>query len=38
LLACVYLANNSPVNGGEVDIMEWYGNGSWAPELPSTQN
>ena len=26
-----YLANNSPVNGGEVDIMEWYGNGSWAP-------
>ena len=26
-----YLANNSPVNGGEVDIIEWYGNGSWAP-------
>jgi Glycosyl hydrolases family 16 len=26
-----YLANNNPVNGGEVDIMEWYGNGSWAP-------
>ena len=26
-----YLANNSPVNGGEVDIMEWYGNGHWAP-------
>jgi hypothetical protein len=26
-----YLANNSPNNGGEVDIMEWYGNGSWAP-------
>jgi hypothetical protein len=26
-----YLANNDPVNGGEVDIMEWYGNGSWAP-------
>ena len=25
-----YLANNSPVNGGEVDIMEWYGNGHWA--------
>ncbi|MCV7227551.1 glycoside hydrolase family 16 protein [Mycolicibacterium komossense] len=25
-----YLANNSPVNGGEVDIMEWYGNGKWA--------
>ncbi|MGZ5393706.1 MAG: glycoside hydrolase family 16 protein [Mycobacterium sp.] len=26
-----YLANNSPDNGGEVDIIEWYGNGSWAP-------
>jgi hypothetical protein len=26
-----YLANNNPVNGGEVDIIEWYGNGSWAP-------
>jgi len=26
-----YLANNNPDNGGEVDIMEWYGNGSWAP-------
>jgi hypothetical protein len=26
-----YLANNDPVTGGEVDIMEWYGNGSWAP-------
>ncbi len=26
-----YLANNSPNNGGEVDIIEWYGNGSWAP-------
>ena len=25
-----YLANNSPVNGGEVDVMEWYGNGNWA--------
>src|SRR6478736_5529101 len=25
-----YLANNSPDNGGEVDIMEWYGNGHWA--------
>src|SRR5215217_6654681 len=25
-----YMANNSPVNGGEVDIMEWYGNGHWA--------
>ena len=25
-----YLANNSPVNGGEVDVMEWYGNGHWA--------
>ena len=22
-----YLANNSPDNGGEVDLMEWYGNG-----------
>jgi hypothetical protein len=26
-----YLSNDNPVNGGEVDIMEWYGNGSWAP-------
>jgi Glycosyl hydrolases family 16 len=26
-----YLANSDPVVGGEVDIMEWYGNGSWAP-------
>jgi hypothetical protein len=26
-----YMANNNPVNGGEVDVMEWYGNGSWAP-------
>jgi len=25
-----YMANNSPVNGGEVDVMEWYGNGHWA--------
>ncbi len=25
-----YLSNNSPVNGGEVDVMEWYGNGNWA--------
>ena len=25
-----YMANNSPVNGGEVDLMEWYGNGHWA--------
>jgi beta-glucanase (GH16 family) len=25
-----YLANNNPVNGGEVDLMEWYGNGHWA--------
>jgi hypothetical protein len=25
-----YTANNSPVNGGEVDVMEWYGNGHWA--------
>ncbi|CAN5669357.1 glycoside hydrolase family 16 protein [soil metagenome] len=25
-----YMANNSPVNGGEVDVMEWYGNGKWA--------
>ena len=24
------MANNSPVNGGEVDLMEWYGNGHWA--------
>ena len=26
-----YLSNESPVNGGEVDVMEWYGNGKWAP-------
>jgi hypothetical protein len=26
-----YLSNDNPVNGGEVDIMEWYGNGKWAP-------
>lgn len=26
-----YLSNDNPVNGGEVDVMEWYGNGSWAP-------
>jgi beta-glucanase (GH16 family) len=26
-----YLANNDPTIGGEVDIMEWYGNGKWAP-------
>lgn len=25
-----YLANNDPEHGGEVDIMEWYGNGQWA--------
>ena len=25
-----YLANNDPTIGGEVDIMEWYGNGHWA--------
>jgi len=25
-----YLANNNPQNGGEVDLMEWYGNGHWA--------
>ena len=25
-----YMANNSPDNGGEVDLMEWYGNGHWA--------
>jgi Glycosyl hydrolases family 16 len=25
-----YLANNNPVSGGEVDLMEWYGNGHWA--------
>ncbi|MDX1873167.1 family 16 glycosylhydrolase [Mycolicibacterium sp. 120266] len=25
-----YLANNDPTIGGEVDIMEWYGNGKWA--------
>ena len=31
-----YLANNSPVNGGEVDIMEWYGNGHWAAGRPCT--
>ena len=24
------MANNNPVNGGEVDLMEWYGNGNWA--------
>ncbi len=33
-----YLANNSPVNGGEVDLIEWYGNGSWARERPSTRS
>lgn len=26
-----YLSNESPVNGGEVDVMEWYGNGKWGP-------
>lgn len=25
-----YLANNDPATGGEVDILEWYGNGKWA--------
>jgi beta-glucanase (GH16 family) len=25
-----YLANNDPAIGGEVDLIEWYGNGSWA--------
>ena len=25
-----YMANNNPDNGGEVDLMEWYGNGNWA--------
>ncbi|HZQ33190.1 MAG TPA: glycoside hydrolase family 16 protein [Mycobacterium sp.] len=25
-----YLSNDNPANGGEVDIMEWYGNGNWA--------
>ena len=34
-----YLANNNPVNGGEVDIMEWYGNGELGlREPPSTRN
>ena len=26
-----YLSNESPVNGGEVDVLEWYGNGNWGP-------
>ena len=26
-----YLSNDNPANGGEVDVMEWYGNGNWAP-------
>ena len=26
-----YLSNDNPVKGGEVDVMEWYGNGNWAP-------
>ena len=25
-----YLSNDNPVNGGEVDVMEWYGNGKWS--------
>jgi len=25
-----YLANNDPKVGGEVDLLEWYGNGHWA--------
>jgi Glycosyl hydrolases family 16 len=25
-----YMANDNPVIGGEVDVMEWYGNGHWA--------
>jgi hypothetical protein len=27
----LYLSNDNPENGGEVDVMEWYGNGNWAP-------
>jgi hypothetical protein len=23
------LSNDNPVNGGEVDVLEWYGNGNW---------
>jgi beta-glucanase (GH16 family) len=26
-----YISNNDPSNGGELDVMEWYGNGNWAP-------
>jgi Glycosyl hydrolases family 16 len=26
-----YLSNDNPAIGGEVDVMEWYGNGNWAP-------
>ena len=25
-----YMANNNPEVGGEIDVMEWYGNGNWA--------
>jgi beta-glucanase (GH16 family) len=24
-----WLVNDNPVNGGEVDLIEWYGNGEW---------
>ena len=24
-----WLLNNDPVRGGEIDLVEWYGNGSW---------
>ena len=26
-----YLSNKNAVNGGEVDVLEWYGNGNWGP-------
>ena len=29
MLAAWWLLNDNPERGGEVDVMEWYGNGSW---------
>ena len=26
-----WLLNDDPVHGGEVDLLEWYGNGTWGP-------
>ena len=33
-----WTVNEDPVPDGEVDIFEWYGNGSWPPEPRSTRH